>query len=213
MLDLICVTDINDKQLGLFFKESHKYLKEFFGGLGIEANIQDLDSTTLLSQQVFNDAIRSKTGKTLVIAYSHGNVDEFRINNFSYIDKNNSIELKNSFIYSTACSTAKGIGKQLMSDGCIAFVGYEKETYAEFCDPVKQQTIIQCDHACLFSFLSDPNKTILDAFHDAIKYFDSKIKYVEQTDKDILFVDKLVQNKEALRIEFNNNITRQDLEY
>lgn len=49
--------------------------------------------------------------------------------------------------------------------------------------------------------------------HYIHKYFDSKIKYVEQTDNDILFLAKLVQNKEALRIEYNNNITRQDIEY
>lgn len=209
MIDLISFTDENDKRLGAYFQNSKKFLSD---------NVESLDnvriykevSSDICTMFSVNQLISSVNGKYICAIYTHGNPTAFMANGKPYINDANSKNFKDSFIYSTACLTAKTIGKKLIDDGCLAFVGFDNESQV-LCDSYSANVIMNCDHACLFAFLND-DISLEEAVKRGIAYYDTQIEKCNGVE-DILLKSILVANREALCVFGDETLTRNDFNH
>lgn len=210
MIDILCVVDDNNPLQSFFIKEKD-YLNNLLQTQIANINFNVVYAKDITCEDDFNNFRLKLDSSAIIAAYTHGNYDAFRINNINYIDKCNSELMKDTMVYSTSCNTAKGIGRQLKQDGCQAFVGYNDISFVSgFCEEYKEEMFMQCDHACIASFLTNEGKHITEAFQDAISYFDAKIKFANDMGDPILG-GILARNKMALTMLYNKDITKADL--
>lgn len=123
MANTIIVVDEADSKLGFFFQICIEDLNVFF----YEINIQP----TLLNSGKLNDLsiqLTLQPFETFVFgAYSHGNqMGLFTSNNFYVSTTINNNCFKNSFFYTFSCSSAYELGSNLIENGCLCFIGYNK---------------------------------------------------------------------------------------
>lgn len=212
MIDILCVVDDNNSLQSFFIKEKD-YLENLLQAQIANINFNVVSAKDITCQADFNNCRLKLDPSTIIVTYTHGIFDAFRINDINYIDKCNSGLMKGTMIYSTSCKTAKGIGRQLKQDGCQVFVGYNDISYVGgFHDKVKEQIFMQCDHACIASFLNNDGKHITEAYKDAVNYFDTKIKFAYNMGDPILGAI-LARNKMALTLHCNKDITKEDLNH
>ena len=121
----------------------------------------------------------------IFIAYSHGNEKALCCGNENYIEKGvNAHNFGKSLFYTNACLVGKELGIHLIEQGCLAFVGYEKESY-KYTQPDKKEISKNCDNAGIISFLSD-DITIFEAYNQMKNYYTQQINKLEDF-KDMVF--------------------------
>lgn len=101
-------------------------------------------------------------------------------------------------------------GKQLIDDGCLAFVGFNNESQV-LCDSDYANVIMNCDQACLFAFLND-NVNLKDALKLAIAYYDTQIENCSRNN-NIMLQSILIANREALCMYGDETLTRNDFNH
>lgn len=173
MIDVISFTDEKDERLGTYFQDSKNSLTDNIGSLDDVCILKEVGSEICTMCDV-NQIMSNVNNKCICAVYTHGNSFAFMANGKSYITKENTLHFKDTFVYSTACLTARDIGKQLIDDGCLAFVGFNNESQV-LCDSDYANVIMNCDQACLFAFLND-NVNLKDALKLAIAYYDTQIE-------------------------------------
>jgi len=145
----------------------------------------------------------------IFIAYSHGDEKSLFCEKNSYVEKDVNAHLfTNSLFYTTACSAGKELGRHLVEQGCLTFVGYEK-TINKYQKDDKKEISINCDNFGIIAFLLK-DITIFEA------YFLMKKNYTQQIDrlnnvKDILFAADLVEARDALVCLGDKNLKKEDL--
>lgn len=209
MIDVISFTDEKDAKLGAYFKNSEKSLSDNIESLENVRVFKSVNSDTCTMQSV-NQLMSSVDDRCICAVYTHGNPGAFVANGKSYINDANSFRFKETFVYSTACSTAKSIGKKLISDGCLAFVGFDGDSQV-LCDSDSANVIMNCDQACLFAFLND-DISLKEAVNLAIDYYNMQIAKCMNT-SDILLRSILVANREALCVYGDQTLTRSDFNH
>lgn len=209
MIGVLCFLDEKDGKLGAYFQKGADDLSSLVDSLD-DIELQGCLGTKYCTFDNVCEQMKSLHNKSICVMYSHGNSDEFLANGKSYINLANSKLFKDTFIYSTACLTAHSLGLQLISDGCLAFVGFTKES-GVLLDENYEKIILNCDQACLYAFLSH-DITLEDAFQLALSYYDTEIAKCNKME-DIILRGILVNNREALVIYGDNALTKSSLSY
>lgn len=209
MIDVISFTDEKDERLGVYFQRSENNLSDYVESLSNTCVLKRV-SSDICTMFTVNQLMSSINDKCICAVYTHGNPVAFMANGKPYINEENSKNFKDTFIYSTACLTAKSIGKELINDGCLAFVGFDNESQV-LCDPDSANVIMNCDHACLFAFLND-DISLKEAIKLAIAYYDAQIDKCSKNN-NIILQSILIANREALCVFGDESLTRNDFNH
>ncbi|WP_321369503.1 hypothetical protein [uncultured Draconibacterium sp.] len=210
MINVIIVSDDTDTHLGNYFLNCKEDISQFFDGQN-----EVLENTVILiPQDTCNQAFVDLTveeindGSFVFIAYSHGNERYLRSNGGNYIQAGvNTNNFANSLFFTNSCLSGKELGKDLIDNGCISFVGYVEEVYG-FLNDEYMAVSINCDNACIKSFFSDTISISL-AFERMKKYYTSQIDKYKSLDP--IFAARLVSNREALVLYGNMELVKEDL--
>ncbi len=200
MIDTIIAVDENDNVLGDFFYSCYLDLNDCFVANGINANLIKSNSLNDLSISL---RIENKT-RFIFIAYTHGGQSELTANgSYQYISNTINIDkFKNSFFYTCSCYTGKELGRHLIDNGCLGFVGYNnKFTVWDF----YRSPFVECANYGL--------KLFVEGFRTDDLYTKMKDKYTEHIDNynnDMFGAAMLVANRNAL-VKIGQNICIQDL--
>lgn len=209
MIDVISFTDEKDERLGTYFQNSENSLTDNIGSLDDVCVLKELGSEICTMSDV-NQIMSNVNNKCICAFYTHGNPFAFVANGKPYITKENSLHFKDTFVYSTACLTARNIGKKMIDDGCLAFVGFDNESQV-LCDSDNANVIMNCDQACLFAFLNG-DVSLKEALKLAIAYYDAQIEKCSNNN-NIILRSILVANREALCMFGNDTLTRNDFNH
>lgn len=123
MANTIIVVDQADQQLGDFFQLCINDLNIFFNGTHIQpiilnsGNLNDL--SVKLTTQPLNTFVFS--------AYSHGRKNCLLNSNTPYVSTTvNNTCFQRSFFYTFSCSSGDELGDNLVKNGCLCFIGYNR---------------------------------------------------------------------------------------
>jgi hypothetical protein len=201
MIKTIIAFDDNDFRLGIYFEESHGDIIDVIGTHVTNISIPGLHCT---EANINTTLTALNPNQFIFIALSHGNCDEF-VSNEVFISSSNANRFANSFIYSTACSTGKNLSKILISNGCLAFIGYEEEieVLLEF-----SSTFFTCENFGIKSFIRN-NESIEVSFQKMIDFYNSEIdRLVNGSMDELITASYLVKNKESLVILGDKTLTK-----
>ncbi|MEO6330827.1 MAG: hypothetical protein ABIO55_17965 [Ginsengibacter sp.] len=208
MIRTFIAYDDNDVELGDYFESSHNDIQAVIAANGNISNvsIQGLDCTEVF----INNTIKPLNGSRFVfIALSHGNEKEL-VSHEVYISSNNSTTFTNCLFYTCACSTGNGLGDNLISAGCLTFIGYF-DTVLVNVD--YYQVFFTCQNYCIKSFFSN-DETIEVSFNKMINFYNSEIDHlIVGTIDDVLAASSLIGNRDCLVIFGNTNVARTDFSF
>ena len=213
MIKVLVAYDNEDERLGNYF-DSCKL--DVCATISSEESSEiDFELIEIASRQcnrAFLDLLPKQVKKNpfLLIVYAHGNEEAIRVNGTSFIRIGEDNEMfKDTVIYSTACLTGKLLGKELVGNGCKAFIGYDGQIVA-FKD-TRQDISIKCDNLGITMFLTS-DITISEAFDQMKKYYTQESQKLLSFN-DILASGLLINARESLVFHGNPDITRNDLVY
>ena len=144
------------------------------------------------------------------VGLSHGNESQLLTDNDVYVDAENVSHFKETLFYSTACSSAIGLGEELIKKGCHSYVGFNQESSATYED--FYSIYVECENYCLKEFLSS-DKTLKQSFDNMLNFFDEKIdELLDKHDDEILVAMELNDNKDSFVLFGNEELKKTDLE-
>ena len=123
MANTIIVVDEADSKLGSFFQICLDDLNVFFNNINIQPTLLNSVRLNELSVQLTTLPL-----ETFVFgAYSHGGKNCLVKANASYVSTTiNNTCFNNSFFYTFSCSSGYELGENLIENGCLCFIGYNK---------------------------------------------------------------------------------------
>ncbi len=191
MANTILAFDELDTLLGPFFLDCKKDLDTFF------------DSENIITDQIHSKILNDLTIKLTTDKYTH-----FVFGAYSHGDINNLLKsaqtpfvsialngssFENSFFYTFSCDSGKNLGKELIDQKCLCFIGYEKTIaiWTTYLVP-----FVECANYGLVQFFKG---------HDTYSVKDKMYeKYTEKIDEvyktDFLIASILKDNRDALVI-------------
>jgi hypothetical protein len=203
MINTFIAYDDNDADFGLYFTESHSDVSSDFekNVLVVNVSLNGLNCT----EANINNVLQGMLGNSFVfIALSHGNEDEFWSHEV-YLSSNNAHRLINAFLYSTACSTGKNLGKVLIDNGCVAFIGYGNEVNVLLNNT---KLFYSCENYGIKSFLNN-NETIGTSYSKLIDNYTEEIyKLFYGSIDDLIVASVLIGNRDSLVLLGNDSLTR-----
>jgi len=210
MISFIVAYDNQDINLGIYFEECKNQL------LGVLTEHSEIvDRVHEIAGNLCNNAYIDMTiplhnsNPFVFIAYSHGNEKALCCGNNRYVEKDiNTHHFTNCLFYTTACSVGKELGKHLIEQGCLAFVGYERIINVYQQDD-KKEISRNCDNAGIIAFLSE-NITIFEAYTKMKSYYTQQIDRLHNI-RDILFTADLVEARDALVCLGDKSLKKEDL--
>jgi hypothetical protein len=123
MANTIIVVDEADSKLGSFFQVCIEDLNMFFNDINIQPTLLNSVKLNDLSVQLTTEPFES----FVFGAYSHGNRNCLVKANASYVSTTiNNTCFNNSFFYTFSCSSGYELGGNLIENGCLCFIGYNK---------------------------------------------------------------------------------------
>jgi len=145
--------DHADAKLGHYFQSSRDDISAFITQHNNEHLVHEIPSANC-TQAYIDGYMPSLNGeRSLFIAYSHGNNEFLSSVNGKYIlSPENTGYFTNCFLYSMACNTGKILGPDVVSKGCITFIGYKDSAYALLGD--EKQLSIDCDNKAIKVFMN-----------------------------------------------------------
>jgi len=207
MINILISFDDNDYELGEYFEKSYNGILErilFYPGLNI-ASIDGLNCT----EQNINYHINAYSGdKFIFVGLSHGNEEELLTHNCVFVSASNNTSFNQSLFYTTACSSGKKLGKSLIDNGCITYVGYDDEVGVQ---ESYYDVFIKCENYVLLKFLNQ-GISIKDAYDEMISFYNSEIDRLSLgTINDVIVAGYLTENRDCLTLMGNSNLRIFDL--
>lgn len=90
-----------------------------------QINIRKVFNSDLTEDQVLSQTQEVYDLPYLFFSFSHGSEEAlFGHNNQPFVSVDNAINLRNSFSYCYACLSGKQLGKTLIDQGCLCFIGH-----------------------------------------------------------------------------------------
>jgi uncharacterized protein YkvS len=198
MINIIIAYDEKNASHGAYFEDCKSQLLSIIEEQNGSVNYNPNELPSNHCNNVFIDILmpKYKPNPFIFIAYSHGNEKALHCENTPYVKKDVNTHLfANSLFYTTACSTGKELGEDLINKGCLAFIGYKNDTIA-FTEGLKKEVSKNCDNSGIIAFLAD-DITIFEAFKKMKNYYAQQIDRLN-TVKDRLFAGHLVDAMESL---------------
>jgi hypothetical protein len=211
MINIMVACDNKDINLGAYFEDCKNQLLSILEEQREFANYALHELSGNHFNNVYIDFImpQYKPNPFIFIAYSHGNEKELYCENDSYVKKEaNTHHFANSLFYTTACSVGKELGEDLIDKGCLAFIGYKRDTVV-FIEGLRKDVSRNCDHAGIIAFLAD-DITIFDAFKKMKNYYAQQIDRLNNV-KDRLFAGHLVEAMESLVFFGKSDLRKEDM--
>lgn len=212
MIRFIVAYDESAMDLGSYFNDCKTDIVGFLEEQQlIYGNVREISSNNCTIAAI-GAAIQPYNPQPFVfIAYSHGVKYALRCNGDSYVSAGvNSILFANSLFFTNACLAGKDLGKDLIDNGCITFVGFEEEISAFKADKYKSISIA-CDNAGLKYFFAQ-NVTINEAVRAMKQYYTNQIDRLESF-KDMAFAGYLAAAREALVVKGDLELIKEQLYY
>jgi len=211
MINIIVAYDDADIQLGTYFENCKKQLLSTLEKQNdpVIYNIHEIPSNNC--NNTYIDSLISKyiPHPFIFIAYSHGNEQVLYCGRSNYVERNINTHLfLNSLFYTNACSAGKELGNDLITQGCLVFIGYKKEKFI-FPEEIKRKISILCDNAGIIEFLSN-DITIFEAFKKMEDIYTQQIDSLNDAD-DMLFLGFLVDARESLIFLGRRDLRKGDL--
>jgi hypothetical protein len=161
MINLLIAFDDADKNRGEYFKYSHDDFLRNLNQLD-KINCLALDSKKCLSTSI-DKHISSFNGNSFIfVAYAHGSDESIYISDVSYIHTKNTYLFADTFFYACGCNSAKILGKNLKTQGCKVFIGYNGQLSS--CLPETEPIFYYCENSFLNRFLTT-NDTIQECLN------------------------------------------------
>lgn len=206
MINTIVAYDDNDADLGDYFTSSHDSLVLKLAEIAIVSNlsIRGLDCTEVFLNQAITPF---NGGRFVFIGISHGNEEEL-VSHEVYVSTNNLKSFCNSLFYSCACSTAYKLGNDLITAGCLAFVGYSDTVYI---NTYYSETFHECQNYCIKEFLSS-EESIETSFDKMTTYYNKEIdRLVAGSMDDLIAASSLISNRNCLKLLGDKKLTSKDI--
>lgn len=171
--------------------------------------IQILDGGNCSAQKL-QDAITSFNGMAFIlIAYSHGKPDALLsfIEPDGYVTSNNAYYFGQSLVYTNSCHSALQLKNELIKSNCLGFVGYEDIVRVPE-NSHDEKIFIACENKGIIHFLTT-NDSLLESVQIMKDYYQQE--YSKLANRDFVLASKLLRNMEALVVDGNYALTRNDL--
>jgi hypothetical protein len=211
MINIIVAYDDKNANLGTYFEDCRNQLLSIIEEQKKSINYNQHELSSNHCNNVYIDILmpQYKPNPFIFIAYSHGNEQALHCENEYYIKKDvNTHHFANSLFYTTACSTGKELGDDLIDKGCLAFIGYRSNTVA-FTESSRKEISRNCDNAGIIAFLSD-DITIFEAFEKMKNFYAQEINRLNGV-KDVLFAGHLVEAMESLVFLGKSDLRKENL--
>jgi hypothetical protein len=202
MNNIVLAVDELDHSLGSFFGVCRDELTAFLESNGM--------SHTLISSNRLNDLAITMTTQVhssfVFGAYSHGSNECLAKQNpwTPFISRElNGAAFNNSFFYTFSCSSGLDFGRDIISQGCLCFIGYNKPV-AIWNTWIKP--FVNCANYGLTQFFLGYQTH--DIINQMSQRYDEEIDSIYE--KDYLIASILFENKNALVIH-GSNISKIDL--
>lgn len=197
MINFIIAFDDQNADLGQYFTDCQNDITAL-----LKEQVHLAHSCSLVSSRLCNVAYMDITipqinpNPFVFIAYTHGIDDGLRCDGVSFVSMDNCHHFANSFFYSTACLIGKKLAPELIRNGCKAFIGFKEESEV-FKKANYKQTFIECDNFAIKMFMTS-NASIGRSFDAMKNHYTNKIDRFLELGEDIIFIGKLIENREAL---------------
>lgn len=204
-MNIIIAYDEKDTKLGDYFLACKGNVEDILR----EQNITPKLVPAKLCNMTYVDeiALPKNAEAFIFVAYSHGTEDgkNLVVDSEKYVAAGgNTQKFKNALFYTNACAVGAILGKDLIANGCQAFIGYsESIRVLEFYKPIS----MNCDNYALIYFLS-LDATIYEAFLSMEKYYEEKVD--EFLYRDPLSASILEDAKNSLVFYGNKELKKQD---
>lgn len=210
MIYIISAVDSRDKSHGDYFKKDEENLVQIITGEHLESGHLCIESDKLNSAYIDIALPKKMEDKPhIFVVYTHGQEDSLICSGSKFVSLDNASSLKNTFVYSTACSCGKVLGPNLIEKGCRVFIGFEKSAVSLNCVDYVDISV-NCDNSGIASFLID-DITTEECYNRMKKYYDYQISQLEKF-KDVIFRAELAANKNSLVLWGDRNLTRKDFD-
>jgi hypothetical protein len=151
---VIVISYDNDSRLGSYFKDCADYAISFLKSPEI-ISLEITEITGNQCNQAYFDLLALpiiNNKNTMLIVYTHGNSNGFLYQEIAFIESTiNTHNIKNTVVYTNACSTGIEFGKKISIFGGI-FIGYKDDIRippTEYC----RKLFVECDNSGLFYLL------------------------------------------------------------
>lgn len=203
MINTFIAYDDNDGDFGAYFHDSHVDIQTDFQTNASIANVS-INGLGCTEANV-NSVIGGMNGGSFVfITLSHGNEDEF-LSHEVYISHRNATQFSNSFVYSTSCLTGKNLGRLLIENGCVAFIGYSNEVNVLLDDT---RIFYTCENYGIKSFLNNV-ESIETSYNKLIDNYTSVIHNLFNGSIDELIIASvLIGNRDSLILHGDGTLTK-----
>ncbi len=195
MANTIIAVDEADTRLGSFFQICMEDLSTFFNSIPIKPIVLDSARLNDLSVQLTTEPLN-----TFVFgAYSHGNINCLLKANTSYVSTTiNNTCFENSFFYTFSCSCGFELGDNLIQNGCLCFIGYNKiiSIWSTYIQPF----VICANHGLKLFYSGINTYQIVEEMKDQYNY-----EIDELYPKDFMIASILRENRDAL-VKHGNDI-------
>ncbi len=207
MINIIIAYDDNDSELGDYFEISFNDINNTLSKIDDVKvkSIRGLDCTEDNVVEMIDSFEERLFG---FVGLSHGIDSQLITDNDVYVDMDNLSHFNKSLFYSTACSSAVKLGKELIKNGCHSYVGFNQVTHATYEDFYDIYT--KCENYCLKDFLNS-NNTIEESFNNMLVYFDEQIHLLDDESDEILVLMELMEIRDSFVLYGNKGLTKLDL--
>ena len=209
MVNTLLVCDNNDKELGQFFKKCHSKIESILDSSGHQFKPISIMGNASFEMLVSINAAAINSKPFLFVSYSHGSDNELLQNGVTpFLSTANGIDcLENSFAYCYACKSGSILGKELCENGALCFIGYSQNVQIQIYFGA-EDALIECATCGIQSFVEGNTtgytfKVIKEKYTDCIDAF-----YL----KDMLTASLFMQNRDALVLHGDSELTINDLE-
>lgn len=203
MADFHIAFDEGDADLGQYFNDSRADIVTFIQNHHHSHRIREIPSARCNAAYIDMFFPTLGGANFLFLAYSHGNERCLTSNGGWYVDSpNNTYHFVNAFFYSMACDTGRVMGPELISRGCLAFIGYKDSAMALL--GALQTVSIDCDNRGIKNFIS--GMTLGESVDEMKLFFRQEISRLTKNG-DVLAAGYLRHNLACLVVEGDRALT------
>src|SRR3989338_7451 len=211
MINVLIAYDDTDDKLGGYFCRCKDHLT-----VTLQGEIEDgrlLTSHEIAGVncrlgyiEITHESLKEKP--FIMVVYSHGVEDAVVSHGTAFIKAGNDNSFyQDSFFYTNSCLSGKKLGRDLITQNCKAFIGYEQSVFAF--KEENENISINCDNLGLTAFLTT-DITAFDAYTQMKNYLTDKSKDLLKFG-DILTSGMLISTREALFFDGDRTLKKEHL--
>lgn len=203
---LILAYDNLDKTLGDYFTDCANEIRDSVNE-SLSQSIIEIFGEQLNIININHQLSLINDSGFIFCAFSHGTIKSLNAKKLPYIECGlNTSSLKGGLTYTNACLAGDTLGKEIISKGAKAFIGYKGEVngivHKDF-----RKISIRCDNYALILFLN--KYTLQESVEKAKDYFSSQIDLLYESSP--LVAALLLANRDSLITHGELNFTLESL--